>query len=540
MNKKHFSLILTLLLTIILNMSACLITAFAEEDYLKIYDSTVDFRHFHFETDQNNLLVNYNENEIITTTFRTKVIENAYLKVTLLAEYGGRILSSIYKPTGHEMLYQNPIGTPYGIKEGNFYYDWLMVYGGIFPTFPEPEHGKAWCLPWEETIIEESEDKISVEMRFTDNIDPVDGIPGKFKIGRTDITCVSTVTVYKDKSYVDYNIKLINNRNEEVKYEYWTCITFAPGSEEGNTYCPPDTEMVVPIKQAVLKDDWWAWMGTAEKPVNKSKHVFEYKNLAWFKNWQDMGIAYAYPGVLESWWGVINHENQIGLLRIADNKTHTPGLKFWTWGIDSLETNRETFGDSSRGYIELWAGHSPEFFTATSLAPNEEKEWTEYYIPTAGLSSVTYANRNAAVFMDYSYDENKNEYYIRSDIFTTHPNKNLNVQFNLRGTDTQKVHIDTFVSNPETANKFEFSLPRADVGKDVYALEMVLTDSANNTLLQTEIPFKPETEEEVVETVDVKPISKDRSYLVPVLVAATVVVLAGVFVLMKALKNRGR
>ncbi len=29
------------------------------------------------------------------------------------------------------------------MKAGNFYYDWLMVYGGIFPTFPDPEHGRS-------------------------------------------------------------------------------------------------------------------------------------------------------------------------------------------------------------------------------------------------------------------------------------------------------------------------------------------------------------------------------------------------------------
>ena len=238
-------------------------------------------------------------------------------------------------------------------------------------------------------------------------------------------------------------------------------------------------------------------MGSVDTPVNKSKHVFEYNNLAYFKNWEDMGIAYAYPGVSENWWGVINHENQMGLLRIADNKNHTPGLKFWTWGIDSLNTNPETFGDSSRGYIELWAGHSPEFFTATAMAPNEEKVWTEYYIPTSGLSAVTCANKNAAVFFDYN--EITNNYNFISEIFTTHPNKNLNVQFYVKSTDTFEIYKDTFVSNPETAHKFEFTLPKTDIGEDFDGFEIVLTDEENNILLQTEIPVKTETAEETAE-----------------------------------------
>ena len=57
----------------------------------------------------------------VDRTFRTHVLENRYLKVTLLPEFGGRIVSIIYKPTGHEQLYRAPVGVPYGIKGGTLY-----------------------------------------------------------------------------------------------------------------------------------------------------------------------------------------------------------------------------------------------------------------------------------------------------------------------------------------------------------------------------------------------------------------------------------
>ena len=44
---------------------------------------------------------------IVDRTFRTYVLENRYLKVTLVPGFGGRILSIIYKPTGHEELYRS-------------------------------------------------------------------------------------------------------------------------------------------------------------------------------------------------------------------------------------------------------------------------------------------------------------------------------------------------------------------------------------------------------------------------------------------------
>src|ERR1700682_5600229 len=108
---------------------------------------------------------------IVDRTFRTHVLENRYLKVTLLPEFGGRILSIIYKPTGHEQLYRTEVGVPYGIKGGNFYYDWLMVYGGIFPTFPDAEHGKTWLKPWDFKVVKESAGEVTVSMSLKDDFE---------------------------------------------------------------------------------------------------------------------------------------------------------------------------------------------------------------------------------------------------------------------------------------------------------------------------------------------------------------------------------
>ena len=113
----------------------------------------------------------WSNNNEVTKTFNALVMENEYLKVTLVPEYGGRISSMIYKPTGHEELYQTPVGTPFGIGDDSFYYNWLIVYAGIFPTFPEPEHGKYYLVPWQYQVLKETADTVSVKMSQTDTID---------------------------------------------------------------------------------------------------------------------------------------------------------------------------------------------------------------------------------------------------------------------------------------------------------------------------------------------------------------------------------
>ena len=49
---------------------------------------------------------------IVERSFKSYVLENRYLRVTLVPEFGGRILSMVYKPTGHEQLYRTEVGCP--------------------------------------------------------------------------------------------------------------------------------------------------------------------------------------------------------------------------------------------------------------------------------------------------------------------------------------------------------------------------------------------------------------------------------------------
>ena len=81
-----------------------------------------------------------------------------------------------------------------------------------------------------------------------------------------------------------------------------------------------------------------------------------------------MGIAYAAPDMQGgNFWGVINHDNQEGIIRIADNKV-TPGLKMWTWGYPSF--THET--DAARIRIRRgpMSNYGPACRISSFTAPN--------------------------------------------------------------------------------------------------------------------------------------------------------------------------
>jgi hypothetical protein len=112
-----------------------------------------------------------------------------------------------------------------------------------------------------------------------------------------------------------------------------------------------------------------------------------------------MGIAYAAPDMQGgNFWGVINHDNEEGIIRIADNRV-TRGLKMWTWGFPTFtdETGARKAPSEAQPYVELWAGVSDQFFHSAEFPALAEVSIPETYSPTVGMGNVTDANRDILV-----------------------------------------------------------------------------------------------------------------------------------------------
>src|SRR5690606_22679109 len=204
--------------------------------------------------------------EPVSTSFDTVVLENGYLRVTLLPAYGGRILSMLHKPTGRELLYQNPLGTPYLMYEGIFYYDYLVIMGGIFPSFPEPEHGKYWNQPYSFEVVNESSEAITVRMSRQGDLELAEGVPEDYSVGRTDVLVELDVTLRAGSSSLDVDTKLTNTRQSSLpEFEYWTVTTLAPGSAPEQTAIGLNTRIIAAMDAVHLLESSWSWFGDAEE-----------------------------------------------------------------------------------------------------------------------------------------------------------------------------------------------------------------------------------------------------------------------------------
>ena len=82
-------------------LSACANSLQSIDDPVTIAQSNVTWETYQYElTDFNTIFPGSYDGKTRTQhTFETWVLENEFLRVTLLPEFGGRILSILYKPT---------------------------------------------------------------------------------------------------------------------------------------------------------------------------------------------------------------------------------------------------------------------------------------------------------------------------------------------------------------------------------------------------------------------------------------------------------
>lgn len=105
--------------------------------------------------------------------FRTLVLENDEIRLTILPEYGAKIFQFIIKKADHDLLYHNPrveIRAPvYGVNVDNWW------HGGIDECIPTGQPcvykgdqysslGEVWSLPWSHEIQKDTGTEVTVHL----------------------------------------------------------------------------------------------------------------------------------------------------------------------------------------------------------------------------------------------------------------------------------------------------------------------------------------------------------------------------------------
>lgn len=289
---------------------------------------------------------------VVTRPRRAVILENAYLKATLIPSMG-RVHSLIHPGSGREQLWINPVAIPLGANNDTGFW---MTWGGIEHVMPSREHGTSHALKWDGRIVIDSPQEKRVRMQ---TVEPLTGL--KHQIDYAIRT--------KDP-FLHAHIQVSNPHPHPVRFSHWTTSTLAPG---GGRQVSPRTELVVPAKAFVPDErDFNDWMPPLVGPTETSP-------LKWVGQWKSIGDLMATP-LLQGFYGVYAHERREGLLRVFP-LDKTPGFDIWGWGYPPTEARMREFTRAipSMGYIELWNGNVHGFSeeALTTIAPGRTLSWTE-------------------------------------------------------------------------------------------------------------------------------------------------------------------
>jgi len=319
----------------------------------------------------------YNSHPNATPRSLTAVIlENDYLKLTILPEIGGRIYSCEFKPTGNNEFYSNSVLKPthWGPPEQG----WWLAAGGM-----------EWCLPVEEHGYE------SVKSWAYTTASATDGVTVTLRDTTADDRIRATINVYlpSERGYFVVQPRIENPTASTISYKYWTNAQIAPGP---NNTLSGELEFVFPVDQVTVHSTGdsslpgegqamsWPWYGG--------------RDMSRLGNWHEWLGFFERPAAQRGFMGAYDHSVDEGLARVFPTDV-AQGAKGFAFGWSNPLSSDE-WTDDDTYYAELHGGLAPTFADSVSLAAGAHVEWSEVWYPLAGIGGLTFANREAALYLD--------------------------------------------------------------------------------------------------------------------------------------------
>lgn len=306
-------------------------------------------------------------------TYELLQLENHWLRLTMLPELGGRIYQLIFKPTGSNELYQNPVIKPSPWGPGPQGNGWLAA-GGIEWGYPVSEHGYVWGEPWG---------------YITRPGAPAYGIT-LFDQGQDRLHLSVDVNMTPDTAGFELVFLLQNPLGQDLPVSYWTNAMLAPGP--ANTV-GPDLRFFYPGQYVRVHS-------TGDKSLQGNDGILPWpvyngRDISRLGNWRQWLGFFVAPQAQADWAAVYDLAADEGLVRIFPAQ-QAPGLKGFGFGwSDPIAAGAYT--DDGSAYVEMHGGLAPTFADHITLAAQSERQWREFWYPVAGLAGISRADRSGAV-----------------------------------------------------------------------------------------------------------------------------------------------
>lgn len=309
--------------------------------------------------------------------YRVLVVENEYLQLTFLPELGGRLYRCIYKPTGQNIFYQNPVikpsrWGPLTPAERN----WWLAAGGMEWAWPVNEHGYEFGVPWDYAVQVTSE---GVTVALWDS-----GAEDRLRLE-------VEVTLPSGRAAFIVRPRLLNPLAEDVRVQFWLNAMLTLGSHT----IALQTDFVLPGGTVVVHSTGDATLAAARAVMNWP--VYGGRDLSRYANWRQwLGVFVEQPS--QDFVGAYNHAAGLGVARVFPSQA-APGVKLFAFGSDFGDRAHYTDDDSQ--YFELWGGANRTFWPEDDvlLPAGGEIAWEETWLPFADVGGLTFANEAVVLYL---------------------------------------------------------------------------------------------------------------------------------------------
>jgi tetratricopeptide (TPR) repeat protein len=388
-------------------------------------------------------------------------LENKYIKIMILPELGGRIQMAYDKVHDRHFVYYNQV-----IKPALVGLTGPWISGGI--EFNWPQHHRPSTFEPIDYKIETNAD--GSKTIWTNEIERMFHTKG-----------MTGFTLYPDKAYIEIKAKLLNRSYLSQTFLWWANPAVKVNDDYQSVF-PPDVNAVFDHGKRDVSTFPIATGTYYKVDYSPGTDISRYKNIPVPTSYMAINSAYDFVGGYE-------HDSQGGLLHVANHHV-SPGKKQWTWGhSDFGQAWDRNLTDEDGPYIELMTGmftdNQPDF---SWLMPNEQKHFTQYFMPYSHLGVIKNASKDVLLALDYA------DKIINLKVYTTGEQKALKIKLSYEGKTLLEEIAD--VSPEQVYNK---SIAAANIDENRLLVtitssngkELLSYDPSSNKLNNIPEPAKP-------------------------------------------------
>ncbi len=309
--------------------------------------------------------------------WKTVILENEYIRVTLFPEIGGRIWGAVEKSTGKEFIYYNHV-----VKFRDIAMRGAWVSGGIEYNFGIIGHAPTSVTPLDYMIRTKPDGSVSCYLSANDYI--------------TRSNWTVEVNLPKDKAFFTTHITWYNASSMDQPYYQWMNAGY---KAEGNLrFCYPGNHYIGHDGKSF------------SFPIDEQG-----RDLSWYKNNAfESSKSYHVMGYYNDFYGAYWVDDDFGSVHYArhDDKL---GMKIFLWSqARDGAIWEDLLTDTDGQYVELQSGrmynqpatnsaYTP--FKHFSFTPQGTDEWTEYWYPVKNTKGIVKAGPIGAINWQRKEDE---------------------------------------------------------------------------------------------------------------------------------------